>query len=531
MSGARPADRTGAEHRRPADGDDRGTRGPRRSPLRSIRFRVTAGAVLVVGAALTVGALAVVALLQSQLVTDVRAQVDQDLVVIGQRVDLEGTDVIAEYAEDDQRLVRVQEAPPRIEVPATPPPRPGPAGGSDDDDGSGDDGDDDDGGDDDVDDDDASAPAVVPTPAPTPTTVPGPTPDPVLSAPSARDLPVPPIGEAVETRVDGRPYLVAASGTEADRVLVVARSLREEQEATAATGRLLAIGVPLAVLLVGIVVWAVVSRALAPVERMRREVDGIGGDALDRRIAVPGSADEIDRLARTLNGMLARAEQSQLTQRRFVSDASHELRSPIATIRQHAEVARAHPDATAPGELADIVLAEGVRMQDLVEQLLLLARLDEHRAITRTAAVDLDDLALAEVRRLAAFSRITVDGAGIAPVRVTGDERLLARALRNLTDNALRHAATRVSVSTALSAGTAVVTVDDDGPGIPSDRREQVFERFARLDDSRARDSGGTGLGLAISREIVEAHGGSLRIDDAPMGGARLRIELPADPA
>jgi len=527
MSGVPPGDGAGAEHRRPADGADRGSRGPRRSPLRSIRFRVTAGAVLVVGAALTAGALAVVALLQSQLVTDVRAQVDQDLVVIGQRVDLEGTDVIAEYAEDDQRLVRVQEAPPRIEVPATPPPRPGPASGSDDDD------DDDDGGDDDDDDDDddASAPAEAPTPAPTPTTVPGPMPDPVLSAPSARDLPVPPIGEAVETRVDGRPYLVAASGTEADRVLVVARSLREEQEATAATGRLLAIGVPLAVLLVGIVVWAVVSRALAPVERMRREVDGIGGDALDRRIAVPGSADEIDRLARTLNGMLARAEQSQLTQRRFVSDASHELRSPIATIRQHAEVARAHPDATAPGELADIVLAEGVRMQDLVEQLLLLARLDEHRAITRTAAVDLDDLALAEVRRLAAFSRVTVDGAGIAPVRVTGDERLLARALRNLTDNALRHAATRVSVSTALSAGTAVVTVDDDGPGIPSDRREQVFERFARLDDSRARDSGGTGLGLAISREIVEAHGGSLRIDDAPTGGARLRIELPADPA
>jgi len=523
MSGVPPGHGAGAEHRRPADGADRGSRGPRRSPLRSIRFRVTAGAVLVVGAALTAGALAVVALLQSQLVTDVRAQVDQDLVVIGQRVDLEGTDVIAEYAEDDQRLVRVQEAPPRIEVPATPPPRPGPASGSDDDD--------DDGGGDDDDDDDASAPAEAPTPAPTPTTVPGPMPDPVLSAPSARDLPVPPIGEAVETRVDGRPYLVAASGTEADRVLVVARSLREEQEATAATGRLLAIGVPLAVLLVGIVVWAVVSRALAPVERMRREVDGIGGDALDRRIAVPGSADEIDRLARTLNGMLARAEQSQLTQRRFVSDASHELRSPIATIRQHAEVARAHPDATAPGKLADIVLAEGVRMQDLVEQLLLLARLDEHRAITRTAAVDLDDLALAEVRRLAAFSRVTVDGAGIAPVRVTGDERLLARALRNLTDNALRHAATRVSVSTALSAGTAVVTVDDDGPGIPSDRREQVFERFARLDDSRARDSGGTGLGLAISREIVEAHGGSLRIDDAPTGGARLRIELPADPA
>ena len=340
--------------------------------------------------------------------------------------------------------------------------------------------------------------------------------------------------------VDGERRLVVAGDVEAsgDVTVVVAASLEDADEAVAAVVRLLAVAVPLVVALVALLAWVVVGRALRPVERIRRDAEAIGsspgGDArgharVHARVDEPGTGDEVDRLARTLNGMLARLDAARTAQRRFVSDASHELRSPLATVRQHAELARIHPDRTSLAELADVVLAEGARQEELVDALLVLSRLDEGAGLD-ARAVDLDDVALEEVARLRGRADVRVDGSGIRAARVTGDARLLALAVRNLAENAARHAASTVAVSTAATDDGVVLAVDDDGRGIPAAERERVLDRFVRLDEGRDRDSGGSGLGLAIVRAVAEAHGGSARVEEAPGGGARVVLRLPAAP-
>ena len=210
----------------------------------------------------------------------------------------------------------------------------------------------------------------------------------------------------------------------------------------------------------------------------------------------------------------------------FVSDASHELRSPLATIRQHAELSQAHPDVTSVEELAGVVHEEGLRLQGLVDALLLLAQLDEGAAITHEF-VDLDDIALVEVSRLRA-SGIVVDGSGVGPAQVHGDRRLLGQLVRNLADNAARHAHSRVAIGVADRDGRAVLTVEDDGDGVPADQRERIFERFVRLDEARSRDAGGSGLGLPIVRAIAEAVGGRVAVDASRWGGARFTVTLPS---
>jgi signal transduction histidine kinase len=330
---------------------------------------------------------------------------------------------------------------------------------------------------------------------------------------------------------DGERRLVVAGEVDdaGGETVVVAGSLEDVDEATAAVVRLLLVAVPVVVALVALLAWVVVGRALGPVERIRRDAEAVGDARGDGRIDEPGTGDEVDRLARTLNGMLGRLEAARAAQQRFVSDASHELRSPLATVRQHAELARLHPDRTSLAELADVVLAEGGRQQDLVDALLVLSRLDERSALDRRP-VDLDDVALDEVARLRGRTGIAVDASGITACRVSGDARLLALAVRNLADNAARHAATTVTVATTAVAGGVVLTVDDDGPGIPAAERERVLDRFVRLDEGRDRDSGGSGLGLAIVRAVAEAHGGSATVGDAPGGGARVALRLPPTP-
>jgi signal transduction histidine kinase len=307
----------------------------------------------------------------------------------------------------------------------------------------------------------------------------------------------------------------------------VAASLEEVDDTTAALVTPLLVGLPLLLLLVGGTTWVVVTRALAPVERIRREVEEITGDRLDRRVPEPRSRDEIHRLARTMNQMLGRLEDSRIRQQQFVADASHELRSPLAGIRQAAEVAHAHPGALGEGELADAVLAESARMQRLVEQLLLLTRADDGLITRVRTDVDLDDLALAEARRTKRAG-LVVDTAGISGGRVRGDPMSLAQAVRNLVDNAARHAESRVAVAVRSSGGHVELSVADDGAGILADQRERVFERFVRLDEARARDAGGSGLGLAIVKEIVTAHGGTVEVTAADLGGARFVVRLPA---
>jgi signal transduction histidine kinase len=325
---------------------------------------------------------------------------------------------------------------------------------------------------------------------------------------------------------------LAAVATGADtplgrRTVVVARSTEDATEATAVVGRLLAVGLPLLLAVVAVTTWIVVGRALAPVEAIRTEVDAISAAALHRRVPDPPADDEIGRLARTMNRMLARLEQAQARQRRLVSDASHELRSPVAAIRQHAEVALAHPGRTTAGELAETVLAEDLRLQRLAEDLLLLTRADEHSLALRRRPVDLDDLVFDEARRLRGAGGLRIDTTAVSAGRVDGDAAALRRMVRNLADNAARHAGGHLAFSVTERDGTVLLAVDDDGPGIPVADRERVFERFVRLDGARSRDDGGSGLGLAIVAELATVHGGTVAIASSSLGGARVEVTLP----
>jgi signal transduction histidine kinase len=313
-----------------------------------------------------------------------------------------------------------------------------------------------------------------------------------------------------------------------DLTVQVGRSREDVDESVEIVTFWLIVGLPVLLLVVGATTWFVVGRALAPVEAIRSEVDAISGAELHRRVPQPDSDDEIARLAATMNRMLDRLEESQNRQRRFISDASHELRSPVASIRQHAEVALAHPDRLSSQALAETVLAEDLRVQYLVDDLLLLTRADEQMLHLATRPVDFDDLVFNEARRLRETTTLAIDTAAVSAGRVTGDVRALGRAVRNIGTNAARHAATAIAFTLAERDGFVVFTVDDDGAGIPSDDRTRVLERFVRLDDARARDEGGSGLGLAIVAELVHAHGGMVTIDESPQGGTRVVVRMPA---
>jgi signal transduction histidine kinase len=333
----------------------------------------------------------------------------------------------------------------------------------------------------------------------------------------------------VITPLDNDPFVaVAESAQTADgqRIVVVARALVDVLDTTTVLTQLLIIGVPVMVAVVGLTTWFAVGRALAPVEAIRREVDEISAAQLHRRVPQPKADDEIGRLAATMNRMLERLESGRNSQRRFVSDASHELRSPITTIRQYAEVALAHPERTTASELGEVVLAEQQRMQRLVEDLLLLARADEHVPPSRTP-VDLDDLAFEEASRIRATTSKRVDTSGVGAARVQGDADALHRVVRNLGENAARHASSRVDIALTDLGDDVVLTVDDDGPGIPAAERDKVLRRFVRLDEARSRDDGGSGLGLAIVDEVARAHGGSVSISQSPLGGVRIEVRLP----
>ena len=322
---------------------------------------------------------------------------------------------------------------------------------------------------------------------------------------------------------------VSAEATTQDgTTIVVWRTLEDVDEATRVAAWSLAVGIPVLLLVVAGTTWWVVGRALRPVEAVRAEVEAVSGSELHRRVPVSDTDDEIQRLAVTMNRMLDRLEQSQRQQRQFVSDASHELRSPIASIRQHAEVALAHPEHSDLADLASTVLAEDVRLQQIVDDLLLLARADEHQLRPALAEVDLDDVVLAQAQAMRANNGPAVSVADVTAARVEGDVALLTRLVHNLCSNAVRHAHSQVAFALAERDGEVVLQVDDDGAGIPPADRERVLERFVRLDDARTRDAGGSGLGLAIVDEIARAHGGSVQVGVSGLGGARVEVRLPA---
>jgi signal transduction histidine kinase len=337
----------------------------------------------------------------------------------------------------------------------------------------------------------------------------------------------------VVTPLDDDEFVAVAESAQTSagqRIVLVARALVDVLDTTTVVTRLLIIGLPLLVAVVALTTWFAVGRVLAPVEAIRREVDEISAAQLHRRVPQPKRDDEIGRLAATMNRMLERLESARNSQRRFVSDASHELRSPITTIRQHAEVALAHPERTTASELGEVVLAEQQRMQRLVEDLLLLARADEPVTLAREA-VDLDDLAFEEGHRLRSTTSKRVDTSGVSAARVQGDADALRRMFRNVGENAARHSSERVNITLVERGSEVVLTVDDDGPGIPESERVRVLQRFVRLDEARSRDVGGSGLGLSIVDEVVRAHGGAMSIEQSPLGGARIEITLPVQVA
>ena len=321
---------------------------------------------------------------------------------------------------------------------------------------------------------------------------------------------------------DDADYLVVLEEADDGNTIVVGHSLETVSEATDAVSQLLQVAVPVLIGMVFLILWIVVGRALRPVERMRREVDAVTAARLHQRVDDPGTNDEIGRLAQTMNRMLDRLASSQEAQRRFVSDASHELKSPLASLRQYAEVAQRYPDRVTSAELSEAVLDEGARLERLVQNMLVLAHADEGSVIAEP--VDLDDIVLSEAARLRSTTGLAVDSAAVGPARVLGDPALLAQLVRNLVDNAARHASSTV----ALSLEDGLLAIEDDGPGIPEPERERVFERFVRLDEGRARDAGGSGLGLAIVRELAAAHGGAVVVVPGRLGGARFEVRLPA---
>ncbi|WP_223166614.1 sensor histidine kinase [Nonomuraea sp. SYSU D8015] len=261
-------------------------------------------------------------------------------------------------------------------------------------------------------------------------------------------------------------------------------------------------GVPAVLLVVATMTWLSVGRALAPVAAIRAKVAHITARDLHERVPVPDSKDEIAALATTVNGTLDRLETAVETHKRFVADAAHELRSPIATLRARLELAE-------PSELTKEALADVERLQSLAADLLMLAKLDAGEPL-RTAELDLGQVAAEESLRARRRPDVRVELDIEPDVVMKGSRGHLDRLVTNLTDNAVRHAASTVRVRVRAEADEAVLEVLDDGPGIPFEQREAVFDRFTRLDEARARDAGGAGLGLSIARDIATLHEGTL---------------------
>jgi signal transduction histidine kinase len=292
--------------------------------------------------------------------------------------------------------------------------------------------------------------------------------------------------------------------------------------------RHLLLGLPVILVVAAGIVWLVVGRALRPVEKIRHAVTEITSADLSQRVPEPGTSDEIGQLAHTMNDMLIRLDDAARKQRRFVADASHELRSPLAAIRTTLEVGLAHPDRAPWPTIAQRAAQQSARLEDLIQQLLVLARADE-RLLTapQQRPVDVDAL-LQEIRASAVAHHLDIDLQPAPGAVINGNPDHLSRMFRNVIDNAIRYAEHRVVIAaTTTATGAVQVEISDDGPGVPAEERERVFDRFVRLDSSRGRSNGTTGLGLAIAREIATAHGGRIVMAGSPAGGARVIITLP----
>jgi signal transduction histidine kinase len=347
-------------------------------------------------------------------------------------------------------------------------------------------------------------------------------------------------GQLESTEVSGIPgidndrfVIVAAGATGPDGVPLVAMVASPIHIEEGAVSRTVLAGALAAALVLTVstllVRWAV-GAALQPVELLRGQLAAIDGRTIGDRVDVPVTGDELTRLGDTMNQMLARLEGAYAIQKTFVSDASHELRSPLATVRASVELAAADPSGRVWAETQPTVSAEILRLQGLVDDLLTLSRYDAGALPLRMRECDLDDLVVAAARRTREETTAQVE-VRVDPVRTVADPDRVGQVLRNLLDNAARHSERRLRVSLTQDGPSAVVLVDNDGPPVPEDQRQRIFERFVRLDDTRGRDSGGSGLGLAIAADLVRAHDGTLVATVADDGWCRFELRLPrSDP-
>ncbi|HEX6916671.1 MAG TPA: ATP-binding protein [Phycicoccus sp.] len=303
----------------------------------------------------------------------------------------------------------------------------------------------------------------------------------------------------------------------------VGTSLESVHEATASLRAGLRVGVPLLWLLIVAAAWLLVGRALRRLDRIREEVDTITEDDLSRRVGDEDRGDEVGRLASTMNRMLGRLEHARERQQRFLADVSHDLRSPLTAQRAQLEVALAHPGSGDDEQLHRDLLGHVAEMDSLVGDLLFVVT-DDERPRTRRP-LDLEDIVLEEAARVRRLGGPDVDTGAVSAAPVVGDPDELRRLVRNLVENAVAHATSRIELRAALDGEAAVVDVVDDGPGVPPGDEQAVFERFHRGDTARTRR--GTGLGLSIARTIAERHGGTLVLVQDDARGAHFRLRLP----
>lgn len=328
--------------------------------------------------------------------------------------------------------------------------------------------------------------------------------------------------------VDTGSFRLAALAVNTDEgtyFVYVANTVQRRTEAIAALVAALLVGIPLLSLVVAWTSWSVIGKTLQPVEEIRAEVEEITGSQLHRRVPESRRGDEIARLATTMNTMLDRLERAAVQQDEFVANAAHELRSPLAGIRAELEVDVAHPRPEVWEEMRDSVLTEAIRLQVLVDDLLLLARSEGQSRIRQD--VDLDDLVFQALARVRLRDGVRVDSSRVSAGRIQGDASQLLRVILNLLSNANRHAKSTVVVAVTRRAGAVEVSIADDGAGVREEDRARIFSRFTRSDEARSRDEGGSGLGLAIASEIVHRHGGELAVGTSVMGGAVFTAVIP----
>ena len=335
---------------------------------------------------------------------------------------------------------------------------------------------------------------------------------------TARSLPV---GEQQRYRLT----VTTTPGPSGPLTIIAGESLDRVDETLSLVRRALFAGLPVLIGLVAALAWFSTKRALRPVEQIRAEVAEITATDLHRRVVQPPPGNEISLLASTMNQMLERLEKSSQRQARFVADASHELRSPLTSLRAQLEIGLARPDRTDWPNRVTGALADATRLETLIHDLLLLSRLDSAQPL-RSEHCDLANIAQEAIDRCDIpgniQSSLHTDGSS----QIDGDREQLFRALSNLLDNAARHATKTISVSVRRTKERITIDVSNDGARIEAADRQTIFERFVRLDEARAADDGGSGLGLAIVREIVDAHGGTINVVDSDTGTC-MRIELP----